>query len=353
VFERFTDQARRVVVLAQEEARLLNHGYIGSEHVLLGVLAESHGVGAQALTSLDVTIDTARAKVIALVGRGDRASPGHIPFTPQAKRALEGALREALQLGDHEIGTEHLLLGLIREGDSTAARTLEELGVELEKVRERVVEVRLGKGPASGTRVVPFDPSRGMSAAGTPLPGGAGVCSFCGRDLWEVERFVTGSHAAICDACLAGARDALDQAPAGARAVPLPPRVFGEVPDDEAVAAVTYAVYAAFDPDADDERRVDAIEGGAPLAWALARLKERYPDAAGRLDRIRFDSADVAEVRITVSVAGGVGPAIEGGVRRTDDGWRVSRELVESVLRVAGVHVQVVKGREGPETTSP
>jgi hypothetical protein len=353
VFERFTDQARRVVVLAQEEARLLNHGYIGSEHVLLGVLAEAHGVGARTLVSLGVTIDTARGKVLALVGRGDRAPSGHIPFTPQAKRALEGALREAMHVGDHEIGTEHLLLGLIREGDSTAARTLEELDVDLDSVRERVTQVRMGTGPGSGSRVVPLDPGRGTPLGGTPLPGGSGVCSFCGRDLWEVDRYVTGSHAAICDACLAGARDALDHAPAGPRAVPLPPRVFGEVPDSEAVAAVTYAVFAAFDPDADDDARVDAIEGGAPLAWALARLKERYPDAAGRLDRIRFDSPDAAEVRFTVSVAGGVGPAIEGRVHRGDDGWRVSRELVESVLRVAGVHVQVLKGREGPETTSP
>ena len=122
MFERFTDQARRVVVLAQEEARLLNHPYIGSEHALLGVLAEGHGTGAHTLRSLDVSIEMVRAKVVALVGRGDRAPSGHIPFTPQAKRALEGALREALHAGDHEIGTEHLLLGLIREEDGPGGR---------------------------------------------------------------------------------------------------------------------------------------------------------------------------------------------------------------------------------------
>lgn len=350
MFERFTDQARRVVVLAQEEARLLNHPYIGSEHTLLGLLAEGHGVGAQALVSLGVTMETARGKVVALVGRGERVPSGHIPFTPQAKRALEGALREALHLGDHEIGTEHLLLGLIREGDSTAARTLEELEVDLDSVRARVIDIRTGREPAEGTRSVTLE--GGGTSPGAALPGPTGVCSFCGRDLWDVERYVTGSHASICDVCLAGAREALDHAAAGSRAIPLPPRVFGEAPDADAVAAVTEAVRAAFDPEAADDERADAIEDGPLLARAFTLAKERYPDAAGRLDRIRFASSDAAEVRITVSVDGGPGPTIEGRVLRLEGGWKVSRDLFESVLRAAGVYVKGLSSSRGPEATS-
>ena len=201
MFERFTDQARRVVVLAQEEARLLNHPYIGSEHALLGVLAEGHGTGAHTLRSLDVSIEMVRAKVVALVGRGDRAPSGHIPFTPQAKRALEGALREALHAGDHEIGTEHLLLGLIREGDSTAARVLTELGLDPDAVRQRVADLRAGPGDVHIAHGPP--PRGGMSASGVPFGPPWSACSFCGRDLWEVDHYVVGNGAVICDVCVA------------------------------------------------------------------------------------------------------------------------------------------------------
>ena len=141
MFERFTDRARRVVVLAQEEARLLNHTYIGTEHVLLGLIHEHEGVAAKALESLDISLESVRAQVEEIIGRGGEEPRGHIPFTPRAKRVLELSLREALKLRHNYIGTEHILLGLIREGEGVAAQVLVKLGADLGRVREQVVHL--------------------------------------------------------------------------------------------------------------------------------------------------------------------------------------------------------------------
>jgi Clp amino terminal domain, pathogenicity island component/UvrB/uvrC motif len=140
MFERFTNQSRRVVVLAQEEARMLDHNYIGTEHLLLGLLQERKGVAAQALTAMDVTLTAARDQVVAIIGRGQQQPSGHIPFTPRAKKVLELSLREALQLGDGYIGTGHLLLGLINQGDNTALKVLDKLGADLKDLRARVTQ---------------------------------------------------------------------------------------------------------------------------------------------------------------------------------------------------------------------
>jgi ATP-dependent Clp protease ATP-binding subunit ClpC len=141
MFERFTDRARRVVVLAQEEARMLGHNYVGPEHVLLGLIHEGHGVAARALTELGVGLDEVRQQVEELIGQGDEAPSGHIPFTPQAKRVLELSLREALQLGHNYIGTEHILLGILREGENMAARVLVQMGADLNRVRLEVIRL--------------------------------------------------------------------------------------------------------------------------------------------------------------------------------------------------------------------
>ena len=127
MFERFTDRARRVVVLAQEEARNLNHNYIGTEHILLGLIHEGEGVAAQALEAMGISLESVREQVEEIIGQGTEAPSGHIPFTPRAKKVLEYSLREALQLGHNYIGTEHILLGLIREGDGVAAQVLTNL----------------------------------------------------------------------------------------------------------------------------------------------------------------------------------------------------------------------------------
>ena len=162
MFERFTDRARRVVVLAQEEARKLNHSDIGTEHLLLGLIHESEGVAARALKSLGVTEEAMRQRVEEIISRGRQAPPPHIPFTPQAKKAFQLALREALQLGHNYIGTEHILLGLLRQGEDPAAQVLVGLGAELDRVRQVVLELLHGyQGEATRSAGRPGKAGRG------------------------------------------------------------------------------------------------------------------------------------------------------------------------------------------------
>jgi hypothetical protein len=144
MFERFTDRARRVVVLAQDEARQLDHNYIGTEHLLLGLVREGDGVAAKALDALGIRLEVVRQQVEDIIGRGEQAPSGHIPFTPRAKKVLELSLRESQQLGQDYIGTEHILLGLIREADGVAAQVLVNLGAELDRVRQQVVDLLYG-----------------------------------------------------------------------------------------------------------------------------------------------------------------------------------------------------------------
>ncbi len=165
MFERFTDRARRVVVLAQEEARMLNHNYIGTEHVLLGLIHEGEGVAANALESLNISLEAARHQVEEIIGQGHAAPTGHIPFTPRAKKVLELSLREALQLGHDYIGTEHILLGLISEGEGVAAQVLQQLGAHLNRVRQTVIQLLsgytgLGEGVLTGSEVAGWHPTR-------------------------------------------------------------------------------------------------------------------------------------------------------------------------------------------------
>ena len=165
MFERFTDRARRVVVLAQEEARMLNHNYIGTEHILLGLIHEGEGVAAKALESLGISLDAVRQQVEEIIGQGQQAPSGHIPFTPRAKKVLELSLREALQLGHNYIGTEHILLGLIREGDGVAAQVLVKLGADLNRVRQQVIQLLhgyQGKEPASAGTAAESAPSTSL-----------------------------------------------------------------------------------------------------------------------------------------------------------------------------------------------
>ena len=144
MFERFTDRARRVVVLAQEEARMLHHNYIGTEHILLGLIHEGEGVAAKALESLGISLDAVRQQVEEIIGQGQQTPSGHIPFTPRAKKVLELTRREAEQLGHNYIGTEHILLGLIREGNGVAAQVLVMLGADLNRVRLTVIQLLHG-----------------------------------------------------------------------------------------------------------------------------------------------------------------------------------------------------------------
>ena len=185
MFERFTDRARRVVVLAQEEARLLNHNYIGTEHILLGLIHEGEGVAARSLQSLGIRLDSVRSQVVETIGQGHQSPSGHIPFTPRAKKVLELSLREALQLGHNYIGTEHILLGLIREGDGVAAQVLEKLGADLPKVRQTVIQLLSGGSADEPTPAGTAPSGRGSAASGST------VLDQFGRNLTQLA----GEHA--------------------------------------------------------------------------------------------------------------------------------------------------------------
>ncbi|MEA5646316.1 MAG: Clp protease N-terminal domain-containing protein, partial [Cutibacterium granulosum] len=180
MFERFSDRARRVVVLAQDEAKALNHNYIGTEHLLLGLVSEGEGVAAKALTSLGISLEAVRAQVEEIIGRGTTTPTGHIPFTPRAKKVLELSLREALQMNHSYIGTEHLLLGLIREGEGVAAQVLIRLGADLNTVRNTVLQLLQG------------DDGKQAATAGAPEAGPsqspATVLDQFGRNLTQQAR---------------------------------------------------------------------------------------------------------------------------------------------------------------------
>jgi ATP-dependent Clp protease ATP-binding subunit ClpC len=166
LFERFTERARQVVVLAQDEARALKHNYIGTEHILLGLLREEEGLAARVLESLDITVEEVRAQVARIVGQGDEVTTGQIPFTPRAKKVLELALREALSLGHNYIGTEHILLGLVRENEGVAARILLDFDADAEKIRNEIIRMLSGPGRRqSGASVAPGEKTKSSSGS--------------------------------------------------------------------------------------------------------------------------------------------------------------------------------------------
>jgi ATP-dependent Clp protease ATP-binding subunit ClpC len=169
MFERFTDRARRVVVLAQEEARMLNHNYIGTEHILLGLVREGQGIACEALESLGVSLEAVRSQVEEIIGQGQAAPTGHIPFTPRAKKVLELSLREALSLGHTYIGTEHILLGVIREGEGVGAQVLQRLGANLNRVRQVVTQLLAGH---TGAGEPPEGFERDVPGASFRIPAG-------------------------------------------------------------------------------------------------------------------------------------------------------------------------------------
>ena len=185
VFERFTDRARRVLTLAQEEARLFNHSFIGTEHILLGLMSEGGGLGAQALESMGISPQAVRQKVEETIGASVSSPSGSPPFTPRAKKVLELSLREALQMNHSYIGTEHILLGLVREGEGVAATVLVSLGVDLLRVRQEVLRLMAGGHAARGDvsdQNVQAAPSHGL----LPL---APCCPRCRASLGEAARF--------------------------------------------------------------------------------------------------------------------------------------------------------------------
>ncbi len=351
MFERLTEGARRVLVLAQEEARRLDHSFIGTEHILLGPIDDQGGIAAAALRDLGISLEKAREKS----GRPSDSSAARPArrLSPRAKKVLDLSLREAIQLGDHHIGTEHLLLGLVREGEGVAAQVLVSLGADLPRVRQTVVtlladEQRRREATGRGREATPVLTSTGATAGVRVAAGGAGPwreeCSFCGRDLWEVGRYVSAGSVAICGACLSLAKDVFEAGSAepGGEVV-FPPRIFGTPPDDPSVGEVVHAVRSLlqappFGPDA----VVQSVDDGTDLADAIAEARRRHPNIprGTRVERIRFLDADSAEFTFQVILRTlGPGIAFEGRAVRRGDRWLVTRDTVLGMLERAGLSV--------------
>jgi hypothetical protein len=341
MFERFTDRARRVVVLAQEEARLLEHNYIGTEHLLLGIVHEGEGIAARVLESLDVSLGAVRVAVEREIGRGSRPPVGHIPFTARAKKVLELSLRESLQLGHNYIGTEHILLGLVREGEGVAAEVLRSLGVGLDRVHATIVGLlaeasAAGEAPdVSGIHSLARESEPARVVTVTSVGEAPATCSFCGRDTRDVGRWVVAHGAVICAACVESASRVIASAPAEERGpLSLPPRVDGEPPDTEAVGAIVDAFQRAFGT-GDDERASRPVEDVEQLLGAMEEAARRYPNVESRavtLMRLRFASEAEADVGFSVTGFGFEGRAVKRG-----DRWLVSRDTFCRVLAQGGI----------------
>jgi hypothetical protein len=363
VFERFTDRARRVVVLAQEEARLLNHNYIGTEHLLLGLIHEGEGVAAQVLTGMDVSLDTVRRKVEEIIGFGSRAPSGHIPFTPRSKKVLEMSLREALQLGHNYIGTEHILLGLLREGEGVAAQVLTKLGCDLSGVRQTVVQLLSGHPEQAEaiTRSVsgelPPEPDSSISAA--PRSGiEPARCGFCGIPSPECGPLFTGVSAAlICSACARVAAGPSVRFPAGRMTAP-PVResldvkaaryhVMGPPPEDEDAARgeIADAFKHLMELSPDGSILVNVEDGRELKPYGdeiLARVGWFIRERENVVERVKFLDASHAVVWWELQFASGQ-PVVPWAVYHegravVDDGrWKVARETVCERWAQAGV----------------
>ena len=207
MFERFTERARQVVVLAQEEARILKHNYIGTEHILLGLLREEEGLAARVLESLDITVERVRAQVVRIVGSGEEVTSGQIPFTPRAKKVLELALREALSLGHNYIGTEHILLGLVRENEGVAARILLDFDADSEKIRNEVIRMLSGPGGRQGRAARRAGPrARARSPRSSSTSSAATSPSWPPRPSWTRSSAARRRSSGSCRSSRAGRR---------------------------------------------------------------------------------------------------------------------------------------------------
>jgi len=321
MFERFTDRARRVVVLAQEQARMLGHDYIGSEHMLLGLCADDAGA-AHVLRVHDVTYAAARSEIEARVGSGAGAPTGHIPFTADAKKAMEGALKECAQLGHHEVRAEHLLLGLLRDKKCTAAQVIAKLADDVDALKRNVIASAGGTSEAAAT----------VSAPQLRVAMAGSMCVVCGRDLWDVDRFVRGERGAVCDACVRAGQRALDSSTA--RESTMPPRPFGDPPPTPEALDEIAAAYA-------DGLSSDAVEDRNALRPFVDQAAQRNHGLTMRLvvQRVRLVDPDHAEVRFVMVVSNGMQLPMEGHAVKRDGRWLVARSTVVALLRRGGVQL--------------
>jgi len=354
VFERFTDRARRVLVLAQEEARLLGHGFIGTEHLLLGLIREEDGIAAAALRNLDISLLDVRLRVEETIGLAGSPPTGSPPFTPRSKKVLELSLRAALQLGHTYIGTEHMLLGIVQEGEGVAARVLVSLGADLSRVRQQVMRLLTGYEGAVA------DVPEGTSPE-TRTPGGRIVaCSFCGRAPPESGQLVSGANAFICEQCIRrwsrqlerqgpgqSWRSVTHQTEPSGRSVTHQVRqvaVTGLPPGDADAARVAItAAFAGSGTESEDGRSVPTVEGGETLGPTLTAAKERRRDIASGevvflVDEISFLDATHAAVWFSISVNGAsMLPNRRGDAVIVDGEWKMSRSTFCELMGLAGV----------------
>jgi Clp amino terminal domain, pathogenicity island component len=335
MFERFTDAARRSVVSAQAEASALQHTYIGTEHLLLGVLDQRDSRPARAIESKGLSLADARRRVEAIVGRGQRPSAGHIPFTPRAKKVLEYSLREAVQLGHNFIGVEHILLGLLREGEGVTCQVLSEAGIDPGMLRTQLTEAFL-----SGPRQTP--PIRGgpilrpVVASPTESPAFAfatpqSTCALCARPKWELRHYVRAANTLICDDCIERSRQALTGA--SDQEVPVAPLIEEGESREEAVEQIVAAFRLVYTGDAQADRE-EALEDGPELLPLGEKAAERFPgvQATFALHRIRFRGPDGADVYFSIS-----GLPMIGRARLLDGRWKVTRETWCQTMARAGI----------------
>jgi hypothetical protein len=344
VFERFSDDARRVVVSAQEEARERRHDHIAAEHLLLALLRADDSVAVRVLDTMRVDRDVVRAELDAAIGTGVSAPDGHIPFTSSAKQALEDALREALRLEDTFIGTEHVLLGIVSDQGSTAARVLREHGVDLAHAGTTVVFLR-GEQRAVAR-------GRGPSLTGPPTPwrrptiDAVPRCALCGRDATHVARMLVSRGVRLCDDCARAAVAQLDALPDDAPAL-VRFDVSTRAPADRATAIV--AIERAFDAvlsplsiPVDDA--LAFLEGGERNRDLLETFREigassPTPTSDQTVEWVRFLGEADAEVSLGLWFPGSQQPRVFRVQALLEDGtWKVSRSTVEHFVRLARQH---------------
>ena len=339
-------------MLAQEEARLLNHGFIGTEHILLGLLRERDGVAARALATLEISPEGVLEMVEEIVGSAATVPTGSPPFTPRAKKILELALREALQLGHNYIGTEHMLLGVVREGDGVAAQVLVHFVGDLGRVRQAVMELVGGHagpewtGPGGQAGLRP----RGWTARSA---GGTRArivwCSFCGRRPPDSGQLVSSADAFICEHCIRHwaavlpAGGVASQPVAADQGLVASVEVLGPPPDDEDGARAEIAsAYASCATASEDGQAVPSVEGGGNLGPTLERAKVRGPSqvsyqAAVDVTDIAFVDREHAAVWFTITVEGGAALLSRRGEAVVVDGaWKMARATFCDLMRLAG-----------------
>ncbi len=267
MFERFTDRARRVVVLAQEEARMLNHSHIGTEHILLGLIHEGEGVAAKALRELGISLEAARQQVEQMIGPGQQPPSGHIPFTPRAKKVLELALRETSDLGHNYVGTEHILLGLVREGEGVAVEVLAALGADRVRVRQQVVQLLY----PSGRGVTSYGPRLGKRARTRLVEDALARIDALDRRLAAIERWV-------------GMRPDLDEVDQKIAQLRREKEAAIDTQDFETAAALRDKEKELLATRADREKEWEAVAGDRPsLAAEFARVNTELERLRGIL----------------------------------------------------------------------